>query len=208
MEKSIYSLVLNDEIVEMIDNVAYKRGVSRSTLINGILADYVGYVTPQKRLQSMFSIIDSLVMAENRMRLDQQKNDSGFCIISALNYKYSPRITYAVELSGSADEIGYLTIGYRTSNQELVETIANFFIHFIEIEQERVDAVYDVSVRDGKIRRLLRIVDTKDSEEIANRITSYVSALDKLLNVYIQDDFDRRDENLKNNYAKLMISRI
>ena len=39
MSKSVYSLVLTDEIVQAIDSLAYRMNTSRSALIDRILAD-------------------------------------------------------------------------------------------------------------------------------------------------------------------------
>ena len=60
MNKSIYSLVLNDRVVEELDRLAYRQGTSRSALINRILADYVSYQTPEMRLRQ---VMDSAVSA-------------------------------------------------------------------------------------------------------------------------------------------------
>lgn len=38
MSKSVYSLVLGDEVVAQIDRAAYALGTSRSNLINQVLA--------------------------------------------------------------------------------------------------------------------------------------------------------------------------
>ena len=60
MKKSVYSLVLNDRVVEELDQLAYRQGTSRSALINRILADYVSYQTPEMRLRQ---VLDSAVSA-------------------------------------------------------------------------------------------------------------------------------------------------
>ena len=41
MKKSIYSLVLMDEVVEVVDRMAYAMHTSRSNLINQILAEHL-----------------------------------------------------------------------------------------------------------------------------------------------------------------------
>ena len=58
MNKSVYSLVLSDEIVQEIDRMAYETGASRSAMINQILADYVRYTTPEKRMREIFSAVE------------------------------------------------------------------------------------------------------------------------------------------------------
>lgn len=46
MKKSVYSLMLFDEIVEKIDQLAYENNTNRSQLINDILAEKIGLETP------------------------------------------------------------------------------------------------------------------------------------------------------------------
>ncbi|MBQ1203294.1 MAG: ribbon-helix-helix protein, CopG family, partial [Loktanella sp.] len=53
MNKSVYSIVLSDDVVAQVDRLAYKAGTSRSAMINRILADYVSYVTPEQRLRDI-----------------------------------------------------------------------------------------------------------------------------------------------------------
>ena len=47
MKKSVYSLVLMDDVVEAIDELAYSMNTSRSNLINQILAARVSLLTPE-----------------------------------------------------------------------------------------------------------------------------------------------------------------
>ena len=60
MKKSVYSLVLSDDVVEAVDRAAYQNGLSRSAMVNQILADYVSYTTPEKRMREIFSQVDTL----------------------------------------------------------------------------------------------------------------------------------------------------
>ena len=54
MNKSVYSLVLMDNVVSEVDKLAYELGTSRSNLINQILAEYVRYTTPEMRMRAIF----------------------------------------------------------------------------------------------------------------------------------------------------------
>ena len=60
MNKSVYSLVLADEIVQEIDRLAYEAGASRSAMVNQILADHVRYTTPEKRENLHAAILGGL----------------------------------------------------------------------------------------------------------------------------------------------------
>ena len=68
MKKSVYSLVLSDDVVEAVDRAAYQNGLSRSAMVNQILADYVSYTTPEKRMREIFSQVERL----NHMRLHKK----------------------------------------------------------------------------------------------------------------------------------------
>lgn len=48
VNKSVYSLVLADDVVEAIDRLAYSMNTSRSNLINQILAERVQLLTLKK----------------------------------------------------------------------------------------------------------------------------------------------------------------
>lgn len=54
MGKSVYSLVLMDDIVAAVDRLAYQQGTSRSNMVNRILAEYVQMDTPENRIPHDF----------------------------------------------------------------------------------------------------------------------------------------------------------
>ena len=53
MKKTLYSLMLNEEVVREIDRMAHRMGTNRSALINQILADYTSVVTPERRIENI-----------------------------------------------------------------------------------------------------------------------------------------------------------
>lgn len=53
MKKSMYSLILTDQVVEKIDQIAYQEGMSRSQLIDHLLAQQVGMATPEQKIRSI-----------------------------------------------------------------------------------------------------------------------------------------------------------
>ncbi len=61
MKKTLYSLMLNDEVVREVDALAHRMGTSRSSLINQILAEYVNYTTPERRINDVLSAIEQLM---------------------------------------------------------------------------------------------------------------------------------------------------
>ena len=101
MNKSVYSLVLSDEIVQEIDRMAYEASASRSAMINQILAEFVRYTTPEKRMREVFSAIEHMLLG-GVFEPQLQPSDSMFSLRSALDYKYNPSVKYSVELYKNA----------------------------------------------------------------------------------------------------------
>ena len=68
LSKSVYSLVLDDEVVSAADSLAYQRNLSRSALINQLLAEALSCMTPEKRNRSVFDAVEKW-MQRNRYSL-------------------------------------------------------------------------------------------------------------------------------------------
>ena len=61
MKKSVYSLVLMDDVIKAVDRQAYLLGTSRSNLINQILAEHLSCVTPEMRMKETFETVQNLI---------------------------------------------------------------------------------------------------------------------------------------------------
>ena len=195
MGKSVYSMVLNDEVVALIDKKAFLSGLSRSQMINEILAEAVGFSTEKQQIADVLERINALEIGRLKVVRRQQ---SVIDFLSALNYKYSPKVTYSVDLF-AGEGFGELKIALRTTNPDLLNITTNFFNDFIALEKEfKPSAEY--SVRDGKLIRKLDF-SSATSGDLAERISSYVRCLDKLFNEYVFDSaFGMQGEKLERNY--------
>ena len=96
MKKSVYSLVLSDDVIAAVDRAAYQNGLSRSAMINRILAQAVSYTTPEQRMSEILSQVERLLNGEVFQSLSQP-SDSMMSLRSALAYKYNPNVRYSVE---------------------------------------------------------------------------------------------------------------
>ena len=67
LSKSVYSVVLMDDVVDAVDRLAYEAGTNRSNMINRILAEYVQLATPEQRMQDIFSSIMDVVSGQNAL---------------------------------------------------------------------------------------------------------------------------------------------
>ena len=61
MKKTLYSLMLSDEVVREVDALAHRMGTNRSNLINQILADYVSVTTPERRINDIFRAVEQML---------------------------------------------------------------------------------------------------------------------------------------------------
>ena len=61
MQKSVYSLVLMDDVVAAIDRIAAREGTSRSNMINRILAEYTQMTTPEQYIRSIFDAVNEVL---------------------------------------------------------------------------------------------------------------------------------------------------
>ena len=187
MNKSVYSLVLADEIVQEIDRLAYEAGSSRSAMANQILADFVRFTTPEKRMREVFSAIEHMLMG-GAFEPQLQPSESMFSLRSALDYKYNPSVRYSVELYQNARPLlGELRVSVRSQNSALMLAMLQFFKLWTRIETAYIGRV-ECAMEDGRYLRKLRLSeDAKlDNAQIGEGIASYIRLLDSALKYYFE----------------------
>ena len=185
MSKSVYSLLLNDEVIDIVDKMARRNGFSRSNMIEKILADATGFETPEIRANSVFGEIERLISASNSMRYLSQPSQYMASIMSYLDYRYNPAIKYSVELFPHSDHLGQLKVTLRTQNPILINLMSDFYTLYSYLEREH----YNKDARflfDGvKFTRLFNFPTVPiTTKELAEKLTEYVKDFDLLLNTY------------------------
>lgn len=186
MQKSVYSLVLMDEVVEQIDRVAYEMNTSRSNMINQILAEYVSYITPEKRMREIFSAIEQQLVGGNTFQVLLQPSDSMFSLRSALTYKYNPTIRYSVELYRNMKPLlGELRVSLRSQNSTLLLYLLQFFKLWERVESAQLGVVQS-AVEDGRFLRklVLRGGAEAENEAVGEAIAAYIDLFDTALKAY------------------------
>ena len=186
MNKSVYSLVLSDEIVQEIDRMAYEAGASRSAMINQVLAEFVRYTTPEKRMREVFSAIEQMLLG-GVFEPQLQPSESMFSLRSALDYKYNPSVRYSVELYKNARPLlGELRVSVRSQNSALVLAMLQFFKLWTRVENTYIGRV-ECAMEDGRYLRKLRLTDDKlTNEQIGAGIAGYINLLDSALKLYFE----------------------
>ena len=124
MKKNLYSLMLSEEVVREVDALAHRMGTNRSSLINQILAEYVGYTTPERRINDVLSTIQALLSPSRDLVPFFAPNSSSMSLKSSLDYKYRPTVKYEVELyRGGGESIGELSVLFRTTSAPLLQAM-------------------------------------------------------------------------------------
>ena len=187
MNKSVYSLVLMDDVVEQIDRVAYEMNTSRSNMINQILAEYVSYMTPEKRMREIFSAVEQQLGGGSTFQVLLQPSDTMFSLRSALAYKYNPTVRYSVELYRNAKPLlGELRVSLRSQNSTLLLYLLQFFKLWVRVEESLLGRT-ESTVEDGRfIRKLiLRGAGAEpDNEAVGEAIAAYIDLFDRALKAF------------------------
>lgn len=186
MKKAVYSLVLSEDVVEAVDRMAYARGTSRSNLINQLLAEAVGYVTPERRMAQILNTLSQQMTG--LFQLQEQAADGMLTIRSPLRYRYKPTIRYRVELYRQPKQaLGVLHASFRTQNKTLIADAEAFFRTWAALETANGRCgESDYSIADGAWNRLFRIPANRSisSDEIGEAIGQYIKRVDAALKSY------------------------
>ena len=199
MKKTLYSLMLNDEVVREIDALAHSLGTNRSNLINQILAEYVNYTTPERRINDVFSTIEQLMAPSRELVPFFAPNSFSMSLKSSLEYKYRPTVKYEVELyRGGEESIGELSVVFRTQSAALIASMTEFFRLWKRIEDLHLAAATGMKISyalyDGKFVRSLSAPDRDcTAEELAGAISEYIKLFDKLMKQYLTGRLDAQE---------------
>jgi hypothetical protein len=189
MQKSVYSLVLSDEVVTALDRLAYRSGTSRSALADRILAEYVSCQTPEMRMREIFEQAERLLTAADGFQPLLQPSDSMMSLRSALSYKYNPTVRYSVELfRDGGGSRGELRATVRSQSSALILCMGQFFRLWDKLERAYIGGA-DSDVQDGKYVRALRLPETSQQRQ-GEIIADYIRALDGAMKAF----FARLDE--------------
>ena len=201
MEKSLYSLMLMDEVVAEIDKLAARTGTNRSNLVNQILADYVSVSTPEKEIEGIFRKLEELIGSTTDMVPFFSPNQLSMSMKSSLQYKYRPTVRYQVQLYRSpGDSIGELTVNFRTQSQSLLTAMAQFFMMWKRLEDAYIADYYPAGalqyqMGDGKFIRTLALPKGRNYRDLdlGKEISAYISMFDKLMKGWLGGTYTERD---------------
>jgi metal-responsive CopG/Arc/MetJ family transcriptional regulator len=198
--KTLYSLILSDEVVREIDLLAHRTGTNRSNLINQILAEYVNMITPERRITDIFKSIEELIDSACGLVPFVSPNTQTMSLKSSLEYKYRPTVKYEVELfRNGGGALGELSVVFRTQSAALISAMTEFFRLWKRIEdkvlQPRIGGrAPEYALYDGKFVRSI-VLPERDcsSEELAKVLSAYVKLFDETMKGYLSGSLQPQD---------------
>lgn len=212
MKKSVYSLVLMDDVIKAVDEQAYRLGTSRSNLINRILAEHFSCVTPERRMKDIFDTAAALI--GDSLIVGRQQSDAFMTLKTALDYKYRPTVSYRVELERSPQSsLGTLRVRIRTQSEALSELFGSFFAYLIRLEKAELAVRgygnYFAELSAGSFTRGL-LNSGLDEESAGRAIGDYLNWLNKSVQIYFSSPQGFRGiaPGLEAEYRKMLETNI
>ncbi len=193
MNRSIYSLVLMDSVVEAVDQLAAQMHTSRSNLINQILAEHVSMMTPEKRTKDIFSCMEAMMEPRTAFQIQSRPGDAMLSVRSSLQYKYKPTIRYSVKLyRDAAPMAGALRVSLRTQSEALLDALQTFFQGWMQLEDRQVADRFPAGqvfavMEDGKYNREFiwpEPTEQPDPQTVAQAIAEYIQVFDDCMKTY------------------------
>ena len=200
MKKTLYSLMLSEEVVREVDALAHRLGTNRSNLINQILADYVSVTTPERRINDIFRAVEQMLAPSRELVPFFAPNALTMSLKSSLEYKYRPTVKYEVQLFRSGEgSLGELSVVFRTQSAALISAMTSFFRLWVQIEDKCLAPLLGSSIScalyDGRFVRPLAMPRGKalTADDVAGAISAYVQLFDRLLKGYLDGSLSASD---------------
>ncbi|MEG0309326.1 MAG: hypothetical protein RR604_00315, partial [Eubacterium sp.] len=204
MKKSVYSLMLFDEIVEKIDQLAYVNNTNRSQLINDLLAERIGLETPEQKIQKILEQLNENF--SDTLSVSQINKNSSIQFGKSLKYKYRPKIRYSYEFtSNNGEKYAVLKVSSRTKSDDLNDHFDHFFKKIGEIEERNQDGEEETTEKITN-HKFVKAFEKKgsvmdDVGEVSNYLTDYLKMIDSAMNTYFANMEDQNlDQELEDIY--------
>ena len=191
MSKSLYSLILSDEVVAELDRAALKAGTNRSQLANRILAEHLSLLTPERRIEEIFRTVDRFFNEGAEMVSRFTPHQPVMQLKTALAYRYRPTLRYELRLYPEAQDgqIGEIHMILRTQAEELLMLLDAFARDWIRAERalgSDGEAVPLYELQPGRFTRTICLPrEGLEPAAFGDRLTRYVRLLDESFKEYL-----------------------
>lgn len=209
MKKTLYSLMLSEEVVREVDALAHRMGTNRSNLINQILAEYCDLTTPERRINDILSQLEALLIPSRELVPFFSRGAFNMSLKSSLEYKYRPTVKYEVQLfRGDANYLGELSVVFRSQSAALLEAMGRFFRLWKRVEDAHLAPLLAAPIRyalaEGKFLRSIALPQNREhsADDIAGALSDYISLFDALLKGFLSGRLTAQDVEAEY-YARL-----
>lgn len=191
----IYSIIVEDDLMEQVDRVAYKKGMSRSQIVNEMITEYLNLVTPEYKINQVMEQIAKRIHIMNEIQYVSESKGNSIQCRATVAYKYNPKIRYMLELSGKdMNKMATLNIISRTQNTEFYTHLLKFFSIVETIEKLEQIGFRRYSIKRSPFKmegnRIIRdfyydwMHEDLSIEEISNFLSNYIEMLNHSMNAY------------------------
>lgn len=197
MSKQIYSLVLSEQVMNMIDREALIKGSNRSQMVNDILCRVLGLSTPDIKMNQVMDLMSDTLSSHQGMQMVSASHGNTLQLRTTVAYKYNPKLKYVIEMNSKSNPLlATLRIYSRTTSEGFLQALVMFFGYLSEFEEQIEANIGHHSVRsygyvyeDNKFSKRFECDWTHheiSSEAIAAYLSNYLQFLDDGLKLYFE----------------------
>lgn len=192
MKKTVYSLVLSEDVIREVDKLAYQSGTNRSNMVNQILAEYVSLITPEKRMSHLLAEVRRHFAEAAGFQLPEGGSAGMMNLRTALRYKYNPTVRYCLELSRDNNSIGTLRVSLRTQNMQLILRMMDFYNLWDAVEKIFIGPQNSI-IEGERYYRVLMLQSAVPqgyllgSEALGDLLADYITTFDAALKLFFAE---------------------
>ena len=171
-------------------SVIHQSALRLLNLINQILAEHVCCTTPEQQMRQVFTCLTQAM--NSAFRVQEQGSDAMLSILGSVQYKYRPTIRYSVELHRElhSEKVGLLKISCRTQSRTLLEAMQQFFLFWVQLEQEHEPegacALGLYQIEPNRLTRVLLRHGITSNEVLGTATGKYIQMFHTVLQSYFQ----------------------
>lgn len=195
MSQGIYSLLLQECLVDAVDAMAEEKQMSRSQVINEILSERFEMFTPEYRSNHIMDVVRERLSGNDKFHLISFSKGSSIQYKMIVPYKYNPKIKMML-IMNSKDPLSVATlkVSSRTTNVSFSDDLWGFFESLNHVTEnhgrmEKYPMLVGAYDKSDAIYKKFPIEWTKETlsfEEIAREITNYMYMLSESLIGYFE----------------------
>ena len=210
--RSVYSILLDDDMIAAVDRIAQRNGISRSAMIERLISERISYISPQNRISEIFEDIGRLMSGVDGFTSWLSSDRTAYQLKSGMA-RFRPSVRYEVKIYDrmSGADFGELDVYIRSDDPAVLSSGEDFFRAFCRLERMYLTAAIPggiscgLDMRTGRFRRGLRLDFSADhgADEIARSITDYISMLDTMMKRWYGREY-LSPEDMENDYLSYL----